>query len=120
MSENASNAKEENGGGKVHALPARLLILVWAILLALTVATVAATRVDLGGLNLWVAMLIATAKAGLVALYFMHLRYEKPLLGIVFACAILFVMLFVSITLMDTLQYGKDLIPGYAPGLENR
>jgi cytochrome c oxidase subunit 4 len=90
---------------------------VWLVLLGLTVVTVAATRVDLGGLNLWLALAIATLKAGLVVLYFMHMRYDRPMNAIVFLTALLFVMLFVSFALMDTRAYEPDLIPGYAPGV---
>ena len=44
--------------------------------------------VDLGGLNLWIAMAIATVKATLVVLYFMHMRYDRPVNAIVFVTAL--------------------------------
>jgi cytochrome c oxidase subunit 4 len=47
-----------------------------AVLLALTIA---ASYVDLGTLNVVVAIGIATAKAVLIVLYFMHVRYSPPL-----------------------------------------
>ena len=62
-----------------HILPFKYYVRVCLALLVLTVITVAASRVDFGMLNLVIAMLIASIKAMLVALYFMHLRYEKPL-----------------------------------------
>lgn len=99
-----------------HASPVWELLAVFGALAGLTVLTVAVTRVDLGGgLNLWVAMLIAAVKATLVALFFMHLRYEKPFIRIIFISVLFFVFLMVSITLMDTVIYHPDLIPGYAP-----
>ena len=55
-----------------------------------TVATVAATWVDLGGWNLWIALGIATVKASLVALYFMHLRYDNPFYALIFVTALVF------------------------------
>lgn len=92
------------------------LLSVWGALALLTVLTVAVTHVNLGSsLNLWVAMLIAVVKASLVALFFMHLRYEKPFIRIIFIGVLFFVFLMVSITLMDTVMYHPDLIPGYAP-----
>jgi cytochrome c oxidase subunit IV len=100
-----------------HVMPLRVLAAVWAALLVLTVATVMATHIDLSRINIWIALGIATVKATLVALYFMHLRYDRPFNAIVFMTAILFVLLFVGIALTDTMAYRPDLIPGYAPGM---
>ncbi|MDD5562401.1 MAG: cytochrome C oxidase subunit IV family protein [Thermoanaerobaculaceae bacterium] len=100
-----------------HVVPLRVLVAVWGTLLALTGLTVAAAGVDLGSYNLGVAMLIATAKATLVLLFFMHLRYDRPILAIVFVTALLFVALFVSIALLDSNAYAHQLIPGYGPAL---
>ncbi len=100
-----------------HVVPLRVLATVWGTLLALTALTVAAAGVDLGSYNLGVAMLIATVKATLVLLFFMHLRYDRPILAIVFVTALLFVALFVSIALLDTHAYAHQLIPGYGPAL---
>jgi cytochrome c oxidase subunit 4 len=101
----------------VHIAPFRVLAAVWVTLLVLTWVTVAATGVDLGRFNLWLAMAIATVKAALVLLYFMHMRYDRPINAIVFVTALLFVMLFVGFALMDTLAYQPELIPGYAPAV---
>lgn len=101
----------------VHVMPVKALIAVWAALVILTVVTVGATWVDLGSMNLWLAMVIATVKATLVALYFMHLRYDKPINGIVLVTALVFVMLFVGVALTDTEAYHPEIIPGYAPGM---
>lgn len=61
-----------------HILPFKVYASVFGALLVLTVITVAASRVDFGNWNLVVAMLIASVKAMIVALFFMHLKYEKP------------------------------------------
>ena len=103
--------------GFVHIAPFRVLAGVWVTLLVLTWVTVSATGIDLGRFNLWLAMAIATVKAALVLLYFMHMRYDRPINAIVFVTALLFVMLFVGFALMDTLAYQPELIPGYAPGI---
>ena len=108
-------ATPEHAAG--HVVPLRVLARVWVALLALTVVTVAVAGFDLGSLNLEIAMLIATVKATLVVLYFMHLRYDRPILAVVFGAALLFVALFVSITLLDTHAYAHNLIPGYGPAL---
>ena len=113
-----SGREAEHGGhGLAHVLPPKLLIGIWLALVVLTWVTVAVTKVDLGAMSLWVAMGIATVKASLVALYFMHLRYDRPINGVIFIGTLLFVLLFVGMALMDTQHYQGDLIPGYAPGM---
>jgi cytochrome c oxidase subunit 4 len=101
-----------------HVAPLPVLLAVWAALLVLTVVTVAVTWVDLGVFNLWMALAIATVKASLVALYFMHLRWDRPFNAIVFVASIAFVMLFVGLALVDTVEYQPELIPGYAPAMD--
>jgi cytochrome c oxidase subunit 4 len=105
----------EGERGFVHIVPVPLLLAVWMGLMVLTVVTVAATSIDWGKFNLWLAMLIATVKASLVALYFMHLRYDKPFNAIVFIASLVFVMLFVGLAMMDTVEYQPELVPGHAP-----
>jgi cytochrome c oxidase subunit IV len=101
-----------------HVVSARVLVGVWASLLVMTVVTVLATRIDLGGpMNLWVAMAIATFKASLVLLYFMHLRYDHPVNAMVFIFALLFLALFIGGALTDAQQYQSELIPDYAPDM---
>lgn len=58
---------------------ARLYLVVGAVLLAGTALTVAASYINFGSMaaNIKVALLIATVKASLVALVFMHLKEEK-------------------------------------------
>jgi cytochrome c oxidase subunit IV len=56
-------------------------IVVWITLLAFTVVTVAVSFLNLGLWNAAVALLIASIKACLVALYFMHLRHEIKLVA---------------------------------------
>ena len=98
-------------------MPFKVLAAVWGTLLALTVFTVAVAGVDLGRFNLEIALAIATIKASLVLLYFMHMRYDRPMNAIVFIAALFFFMLFVSLALLDSHAYAPDLIPGYAPAL---
>ena len=104
-----------------HIAPVGALLAVWIALLVLTLVTLLAARLPTEGLpaaGLWIAMGIATVKATLVALYFMHLRYDRPFLAIVFVTSLVFVMLFVGLALMDTVEYQPELIPGFAPALD--
>lgn len=78
-------------------------IIVWLILLFLTVATVSVSYMQLGVFNAVAALLIASVKASLVALYFMHLRYEKELVWAFALFPIGFLALIIAGTLTDTL-----------------
>jgi|ADurb_Ile_03_Slu_FD_contig_21_2088200_length_484_multi_2_in_0_out_0_2 cytochrome c oxidase subunit 4 len=81
----------------------RTYILVWLALLVLTVVTWLVSYVHLGMLNVTVAMLIASMKALLVALFFMHLRYENRLLWAFAIIPLGFLTLIIGGTLADVL-----------------
>ena len=69
-----------SGHGELgHIVPVPTYIKIFVVLVLLTGITVAAAQVDFGAMNLVVAMLIASVKATLVALFFMHLKYEHKL-----------------------------------------
>ena len=60
---------------------------------------------DFGGnWNIVIAMLIASVKAALVCLFFMHLRWDRPINTLVLIGSIFFVVLFLIITMFDTGQ----------------
>ena len=118
MAEASEHGGAAHGEGAVgHLVPVRVLAAVWLTLLGMTLLTVAVAGVDLGRLNLGIALAIATTKATLVVLYFMHMRYDRPMHAIVFVSALLFFALFVSIALLDSHAYAPELIPDYAPAL---
>ncbi len=85
-----------------HIIPFKVLLAVFLGLVALTVLTVAVARVDLGPLNVPVALGIAGLKATLVVLFFMALKYDKPVNSMVFSIGTVFVVIFVVFTLFDT------------------
>jgi cytochrome c oxidase subunit 4 len=67
-------------GATTHAVNVRGYLSVFAALLILTVVTVAVASLELTeGMTVLVAVSIATFKAALVAMFFMHLKGEKPL-----------------------------------------
>jgi cytochrome c oxidase subunit IV len=101
-----------------HVVPLWLLLAVALTLVLLTWVTVAVTYVDLGKFNLVLALIIAGVKAFLVALFFMHLRWDRPFNGIVFLGAIAFVVLFISFAMLDTTQYQPNIIENYEPAIE--
>ncbi|MGA6992729.1 MAG: cytochrome C oxidase subunit IV family protein [Candidatus Deferrimicrobiaceae bacterium] len=88
---------------KDHDSGVRTYIVVWGALVVLTAVTVAVSYVHLGMMNVVVALLIASAKASLVALFFMHLRYESRLVWGFALTPIFFLVLIIAGTLSDTL-----------------
>ncbi len=101
---------DEHGHGLAHVAPLKVLLGIWGALMVLTVVTVLATKVDFGSqINLVIAMAIATVKATLVAMYFMHLRYDRPFHTVVVVGGLLAALLFVGLTLLDSGQYQPAL-----------
>jgi cytochrome c oxidase subunit 4 len=88
-------------GDFAHPLPLPLLFGVFGALVFLTIVTVFQANYELGSMDIAVVMFIATIKAVLVGLFFMHLAFDKPFNLIVFLASFVFVALFVSLTLSD-------------------
>jgi cytochrome c oxidase subunit 4 len=99
------------GAIHVHAVPPWLLLSVFGALLVLTVVTVAVTWVDLGQFAIWVALGIAVLKATLVALYFMHLRWDAPFNSVILISALVFVAIFIGATITDSNEYKANYTP---------
>jgi cytochrome c oxidase subunit IV len=98
-----------------HPVPLKLLLTVFVALAFLTIITYAATWVQLGSFNIWLALLIAVIKAGLVAMYFMHLRWDSPFNGVVLIASLIFVALFIGIVVLDAKEYRLN----YSPPVSN-
>jgi len=88
-----------------HALDpkaeAKTYTLTLALLLILTAITVGASYIQFGSLNVVIALGIATIKASLVALFFMHLRHDKPVNAVIACAGFLFLGLFLLFTFLD-------------------
>ena len=87
----------DDGGVHVHVHPTKMYAGILGALLVLTVATVGVSYVDVDGLlalgrpvegvgawNLAIALLIATMKASLVLVFFMHLKDDKRFHALLF------------------------------------
>ncbi len=85
-----------------HPMPVWMLLAVFFALTFLTVITVWQANFDLGSADVILVMAIATIKATLVMLFFMHLAYDKPFNLIIFLSAFVFVALFIIFTLGDS------------------
>ena len=93
-----------SGEHRPHVLPLRIYLGVGAILLALTGVTIAVSFVPLGPFNIVVALAIAVIKALLVAFVFMHLYYDNKLYFMLLASTVLFLMIFIGFTMIDTME----------------
>ncbi len=81
-------------------------LIVGATLLIGTVLTVLASYVDLGHhWNIILALIIATVKASLVALYFMHLISERQMIYLVLGCTFFFFVGLMFLTIWATHDY---------------
>ncbi len=96
--------------GFSHPMPIWMLLTVFVALLGLTVLTVYQSTFDLGNIEVWLSLTIATVKAGLVIAFFMHMLWDKPLNAIVIFGSLIFVALFLGFTMMDADGYRENLI----------
>ena len=81
----------------------------------LTAATVAAAYVNLGQFNIVVALAIATLKATLVVLYFMHARYSPKRTQLVIICAVFWLAIMLALTLSDYSTRDRDAASNHQP-----
>lgn len=86
-----------NQESRGHISPTKTYVYVGIALLILTIITVLASYINFGSLfiNIVIALIIATIKATLVLLFFMHLKYENKLIWSygIFYPLLLFVLL---------------------------
>lgn len=91
----------ESGAEAAHHPSYALYVKIWAILVLLTGVTVGAAYTNLHHLGSLVAILIATTKATLVLLYFMHLKYERRSFTWMFLATMATYVIFVILTFAD-------------------
>ncbi len=107
MENHGHNEKHEH-----YILPYRMVFTIGGCLLLLTITTVAVAHIDLGRLNLVIALLIASIKASLVALFFMNLRYDTRENGMIFSTSFIFLMIFLGLTSTDLFFRGNVYVKG--------
>ena len=95
-----------SAGGGHHVVPLRVYLAIFAALLVLTGATVAVAKLDLGALNNVVALGIATVKAVLVVLWFMHVKYSSRLTWVFVAAGFFWLFLLIAGTMQDYVGRG--------------
>jgi cytochrome c oxidase subunit 4 len=98
---------EDDGGVHVHVHPISLYYKVFGALIFFTLLTVAVAEVHLGPWNFFVAVAIATIKATLVALFFMHLKDDARFNALIFVGSLVFMGVFFVYTMNDTSYRGQ-------------
>jgi cytochrome c oxidase subunit IV len=83
--------------------PVSSYIWVWLALLALLALTLGSSYVPLHGLNATLNLVIACAKAALVAVFFMRLRVSDPIVRLTALAGLLWSLILIGLSLTDFL-----------------
>ena len=86
-----------------HIVSRTLYYRIFAALLILTLLTVGVAYLNLGVLNTVIALTIATGKALLVVLFFMHVRYSSRFIWVAVSAGVFWLLLLLVFTLSDYL-----------------
>jgi len=91
----------------------KIYFAVLVCLLILTFITVAASKVQFGSgmVNVVIALSIATVKASLVALFFMHLIHDRPMNAIILVSSFIFLGIFLGFSYGDQGNPRPTLVP---------
>ena len=84
-----------------HIMSYKNLGITLTALLILTGTTVFISTLDYGALNIWIALIIASGKASLVLLFFMHMRYEPGLIKWAFLITVSFLAVLIGFLFLD-------------------
>ncbi len=86
-----------------HIVPYSTFMYIWFALLILTGITVWVAQYNLGALNIWVALGIATIKSSLVVAVFMHMKYENRLFKLSLLATLIILAIFIGLNFFDVL-----------------
>ena len=95
-----------------HIVSPKVYAVIFGSLMLGTYITVRAAFVDLGRMNIVIALGIATIKATLVVLYFMHARYSPKRTQLVIVCSIFWLAIMLGLTLSDYDTRSHETQPG--------
>ena len=88
-----------------HIVSPKVYITIFFVLMVCTLLTVYAATLDLNeyfsGLNIIVALAIATLKASLVVLFFMHGKYSPKRTQLVIICSVFWLAIMLFMTMSD-------------------
>jgi cytochrome c oxidase subunit 4 len=88
---------------KSHIIPYRTFLYVLALLITLTLTSVAITQIYLGTFTIMLALLIAAIKSSFVLRIFMHLKTENRMFSIAVVAVVLLISVVILITFLDYL-----------------
>jgi cytochrome c oxidase subunit 4 len=97
--------------GEHHVVPTRVYHIVFFALMILLIVTLAAAAIDLGPLNVMIAVTIAVIKASLVVLYFMHVRYSTQLVQFFAGATFFWLAILFVLTLSDYFTRPLPVLP---------
>jgi len=106
----SSHAHADPNANVHHVAPISMYLAVFGALLVGTFLTVAVAKFDLGPFNNIVMLTVACAKALLVVLYFMHVRWSSRLTWVVAASGFIWLIIMFTMTMQDYMTRGW--VPG--------
>jgi cytochrome c oxidase subunit 4 len=92
-------------------VPVKNYLLVFAALIALTISTVAISKIELGEYNFIVAITIAVIKAVLVILFFMHVKQSSSMTKLFVAAGFFWMAILIVFVLSDYFSRGWLPLP---------
>jgi cytochrome c oxidase subunit IV len=118
----AQQITENKGPSASHADahahgPGRYFV-VWILLLIFTATTVITGRMDLGDYNIILALVIASIKAALVVLFFMHMTEAAGTNRLVFVVSIVFTVVMMVGVFGDLLTRNPMTLPTGSPPVQ--
>ncbi len=84
-----------------HIVPYRTYVVILLALLTFTALSILVTRYELGPLAVTAALMFAILKTTLVFLYFMHLKFDERIYGIMVSVVLFLLLIVIVITFMD-------------------
>ena len=116
MADATTQTAHSKAGHRDHGT--KRYFIVWGILLICTVLTVWTGYKDLGSLNLPLALVIATFKATLVILFFMHMTESAATNRIVFVTSFVFMLVMIFGVFGDLWTRNEMSLPSHVPSTE--
>ncbi|HSC34576.1 MAG TPA: cytochrome C oxidase subunit IV family protein [Thermodesulfobacteriota bacterium] len=92
-----------------HITGNKTYVIVWAALMVMTAVTVYVSYINFGILNIVIALVVASIKASIVALYFMHLKFEDSITWVFALFPLSLLALLIGMTITDT--FTRTIVP---------
>ncbi len=102
-------AHADDGAVHSHIAPVKFYVAIFAALVVLTLLTVGLSYIHLGAANLAIAIMVASMKAALVVVFFMHLNHDNRFNSVLFVGSLMFIGIFFAYTMNDTSERKNEL-----------